>query len=42
MMVLCANILIDAKLKTRKRGQKTSDWEKSIRRQRSTFDFIAI
>jgi hypothetical protein len=28
---LCKRILIDAKLKTGKRVQKTSDWEKSIK-----------
>jgi hypothetical protein len=28
---VCKQILIDAKLKTGKRGQKTSDWEKSIK-----------
>jgi len=28
---VCKQILIYAKLKTGKRGQKTSDWEKSIK-----------
>jgi hypothetical protein len=28
---VCTQILIDTKLKTGKRGQKTPDWEKSIK-----------
>jgi hypothetical protein len=40
---VCKQILIDVKLKTGKRGQKTSDWEKSIKEAGvCTLDLSAI